>query len=214
MNSLQRTGFIILLLVFCAFTQHNPQNLHKKSVSAANRNVIKDCNFTLVEALKGVKAPRDILSKLTIVTVTYYSFDGKQHSGQLVISKELGKDIKTVFQKILEKKFPIAKVIPISKYNWVDTLSMKDNNTSCFIYRKISGAKTLSKHSYGRAVDINPFLNPRIKNGKSEPYNARYLPGKPGVFSGNNVIVNEFLKLGWKWGGSWKQSKDYQHFEK
>jgi hypothetical protein len=214
MNSLQRSGFIILLLVLCAFTQHNTKNIRKGNISGVKESIIKDCNFTLAQALKGTKAPKEILNNLTIVTVTYYSFDGRQHSGQLVIHKALANDIKTIFQKISDKRFPVSKVIPVSKYNWVDTLSMNDNNTSCFNYRKISGAKALSKHSYGRAIDINPFLNPRIKNGKSEPYNAKYIAGKPGVFSRNNVIVNEFIKLGWKWGGNWKLSKDYQHFEK
>lgn len=214
MNCLIKNGFVILFFVFSAFPQHNTQKLQKEKVYSVKETVIKDCNFTLAQALKGTKAPKEILNSLTIVTVIYYSFDGRQHSGQLVISKELEKDIKIIFQKILERKFPIARVLPIAKYNWVDTLSMKDNNSSCFNYRKISGAKILSKHSYGRAIDINPFQNPRITNGKSEPANSKYTPGKPGVLSNNSAIVNEFIKLGWKWGGNWKRSKDYQHFEK
>jgi hypothetical protein len=27
-------------------------------------------------------------------------------------------------------------------------------------------------------------------------------------------VIDIFKKYGWKWGGNWRSSKDYMHFEK
>lgn len=91
---------------------------------------------------------------------------------------------------------------------------MQDNNTSAFNYRKIEGTKTLSKHSTGKAIDINPFLNPQIKRGKTIPKGAVYNEKTAGTILKESWLVREFTKRGWQWGGNWKSSKDYQHFEK
>jgi hypothetical protein len=91
---------------------------------------------------------------------------------------------------------------------------MKDNNTSAFNYRVISGTRTFSTHALGRAIDINPFLNPQIKNGEISPEGATYNKYKWGTITANSWLTHEFYKRGWRWGGSWKFTKDYQHFEK
>ena len=149
-----------------------------------------------------------------MVEVKYYSFDGKIHQGQLLINKDLVEDIKEIFKSIMSVKFPIAKVIPVVRYNWNDEKSMEDNNTSAFNYRIVANTKTLSAHSTGRAIDINPKLNPQIKRNHYFPRGAKYQPDKKGTITANMLIVKEFVKRGWKWGGYWNSTKDYQHFEK
>ena len=115
----------------------------------------------------------------------------------------------------METKFKVNKVVPIVAYDWSDDASMADNNTSAFNYRFIAGTKRLSNHSFGRAVDINPFNNPVIySSGKVSPKGAKYKKGNDGVFSKDNPIVKEFLKLGWRWGGNFNSFKDYHHFDK
>jgi hypothetical protein len=173
-----------------------------------------DSNISLQEALKGKDAPPEITGSLVIVDVEYYSFDGLLHRGQLVVHKELEKDLKEIFEIIKEKKFPVEKVIPINKYNWDDDLSMQDNNSSAFNYRLVAGTNKLSNHASGRAVDINPLINPMIKYGKSSPEGAVYNPKAKGTITSKSFIVKEFLKRGWEWGGNWKNYKDYQHFDK
>ncbi len=173
-----------------------------------------DADYTLEEALEGSSVPFNIKENLRLVTVTYYSFDKKLHRGQLVVHKDLVEDVKAIFQYIKNEKFPVAKVIPIVKYHHSDEKSMHDNNTSAFNYRFIKGKDKLSNHSTGRAIDINPFLNPQITDGVSYPEGAVYNPKVPGSLSVNNPLVKEFKKRGWKWGGNWKSTKDYQHFEK
>jgi len=180
-----------------------------------NKNrIIIDSHITLSEALSGKEIPTTNTKNLRIVDVEYYSFDHRLHRGQLVIHKELAEDIKEIFELIKEKKFPIKKVIPINSYKWSDETSMKDNNTSAFNYRFVSGTRTFSAHSLGRAIDINPFQNPQIKNGKISPEGAVYSKFVPGTITKETWLIHEFYKRGWRWGGDWNSLKDYQHFEK
>lgn len=176
--------------------------------------MIIDSNLTFEESVSGLDFPEAIKKNLTLIDVYYYSFDNKLHQGQVVIHKDLADDIKEIFEQIKDEKFPVAKVIPIVKYNWSDSESMKDNNTSAFNYRVIKGTKRLSAHSYGKAIDINPLFNPYVKKTETEPEGAVYNPERTGTITAVSPITIQFKKRGWEWGGNWKLSKDYQHFEK
>ncbi|MFO7446640.1 MAG: M15 family metallopeptidase [Ignavibacteriaceae bacterium] len=178
------------------------------------QNIIVDSNYSFAEAVDGKNIPESILKNLVLIDVEYYSFDRKLHKGQLVIHKNLQKDILDIFKLIKEKQFPVAKVIPIVKYGWSDDKSMRDNNTSSFNYRYTKGTKVFSAHASGRAIDINPWLNPQLLNGKTIPAGAAYDSGKAGTITKKSFLVKEFKKRGWQWGGTWKSTKDYQHFEK
>lgn len=175
---------------------------------------IIDSNYTFQESINGIEIPKLLTKQLQIIDVEYYSFDNKLHKGQLVLNKKAIKDIKEIFEFIKKSRFPISKAIPMIKYEWSDDASMKDNNTSAFNYRKVKGQKVLSPHSYGMAIDINPLLNPHIKGSKIQPANAKYDIKEPGTIIRNSELVKEFIKRGWQWGGTWRSSKDYQHFEK
>lgn len=184
------------------------------SLSFSQEEIIIDSDISLEEALSGKDIPTSVTKDLALVSVEYFSFDGKLHRGQIVIHKKLAEEIKLIFSEIKQLKFPVEKVIPVSLYNWDDELSMLDNNTSSFNYRVVKGTKKLSAHSTGRAIDINPFLNPQIKRGKIFPDGAEYNPKKKGSLTQNSPVVKLFKKLGWQWGGNWRSTKDYQHFEK
>jgi len=181
----------------------------------ANNSIIVHSNMKLEEAIFGTKAPKEIIDSLIIVDVEYYNFDKKLCKGQLVINYTLKEDILEAFELIKKLKFPIAKVIPIVKYNWDDNKSMADNNTSAFNYRFIANTNRLSNHSWGRAIDINPFQNPAIYNdGKISPSGAKYDTDAEGTLTANSDIVKFFKSRGWRWGGDWTSLKDYQHFDK
>jgi hypothetical protein len=50
---------------------------------------------------------------------------------------------------------------------------MEDNNTSAFNCRDIPGTNEPTQHAYGRAIDLNPLLNPSVdSSGAFEPKNA------------------------------------------
>lgn len=198
---------IAVLFVICC--------LHVNAQTLQNEEeVIVDCNYLFEEAISGKEIPKEITRNLVLLNIEYYSFDYKLHRGQIVLHKRAEKDIKEIFEIIKEIKFPIGKVIPVVKYHWSDEASMNDNNTSAFNYRKVKGQKVLSFHSYGLAIDINPIQNPHIKRNLIQPSNAKYDIRAAGTILKNSRIVQEFKKRGWQWGGTWRSSKDYQHFEK
>lgn len=195
--------FALTLLILC-LTSFSKEN-----------DLVIDSRMTFEQAMKRSKAPKQVLDSMVLLDVKYYSFDNKLHQGQLVVNKAVEKDVKQIFDLILETKFKVNKVVPIVDYDWSDDASMEDNNTSAFNYRFIAGTKRLSNHSFGRAVDINPFNNPVIySSGKISPQGAKYIQGNDGVFTKENQIVKEFLKLGWRWGGNFNSFKDYHHFDK
>lgn len=177
--------------------------------------VIVDSHLGFAEAVEGSSAPLEIIDRLSMVDVLYYSFGGKRHLGQIVIDSDLEDDVFEIFSIIEELRFPLGSVVPIVEYKWDDHKSMAANNSSAFNFRVIEGTTKLSLHSLGRAVDINPVQNPVIyPNGVIAPAGAKYIPSGRGAFSENNQVVQEFLQRGWRWGGNFDQPKDYHHFEK
>lgn len=178
-------------------------------------DVIVDSSMSFSEAVEGSTAPEEIILNMSLVDVLYYSFDGKKHQGQVIVNRELEDDVYEIFNFIEKILFPIGKVIPIAAYQWNDYDSMADNNTSSFNFRVIEGTNKLSMHSLGKALDINPVQNPVVyPDGVVAPEGAKYLPPERGTFTADNVIVQEFLRRGWHWGGNFEQPKDYHHFEK
>lgn len=164
--------------------------------------------------------PSEVLENLILLEVKFYGFDSQIHDGQIVVHQDLQKDVAELFEFILEQKFPLQEVTPIVKYNWDDETSMSVNNSSGFNYRTIINTDKISWHGLGRAIDLNPKLNPVIvPNGSGEwkvtqPANGSYYIDEPGtLFAGHEVV--EFMKArGWEWGGDWEEYKDYQHFQK
>ena len=203
--------FLIILVYLFIQTNNYQMNLEK---TKHKQEIILDCNYTFEEAIKGIEIPNSISKQLTLISVEYYSFDDRLHKGQLVVNKKAAKDIEEIFNFIKESKFPIDKVIPAVKFNWDDDASMNDNNTVAFNYRKVKGSKVLSAHSYGMAIDINPLQNPHIKGKVIQPDKGKYNVNASGTIIRDSKLVKEFVKRAWQWGGRWKSSKDYQHFEK
>ncbi|MCY7375402.1 MAG: M15 family metallopeptidase [Pyrinomonadaceae bacterium] len=187
-----------------------------------SKRPIIDSKMSKKEVFDGLdpNCPPEIRRRQRIVKVKYYSFDDKIHQGQIVVDKDLVKDIKFVFEIALKEKFPIRSVIPIADERfrrngrWDDDLSMAANNSSGFNYREKTGGGSLSNHAYGRAVDLNTFQNPYIKGANVLPPGAIYNPDAKGTFTKDNPIVKAFMQRGWTWGGDWTSPIDYQHFEK
>jgi hypothetical protein len=157
--------------------------------------------------------------QLRRIDITYLGFDNQPHVGELIVHKDVVAEVISVFKRLYELRFPIEKMRNVSRYpNGEDELSMEDDNTSAFNCRGIPGSTSWSWHAYGRAIDINPLLNPSIdSDGTLEPKNAAvYLDRKridPGLLHAGDDAVRAFTDRGWTWGGSWRSPIDYQHFE-
>ena len=158
--------------------------------------------------------------RLRFVEIDYHGFDGERHRGELVVHEDLVDDVQAIFAELLSIGYPIEKMRTPEHYPGAeDELSMEDNNTSAFNCRGIPGSAVWSQHAYGRAIDINPLINPSISaSGKLEPTTAgKYVDRArtdPGLLHDGDPVVRLFAEHGWSWGGKWRDPKDYQHFER
>jgi len=154
------------------------------------------------------------------VEVTYIGFDGQTHRGELIVHEDLAAEVVAIFEQLLQLHYPIEKVRTVDNYPGADDeLSMEDNNTSAFNCRDIPGTGRWSQHAFGRAIDVNPLLNPEIdRTGAIQPKTAGpYLDRSrtdPGILHARDAVVRVFTDRGWRWGGDWRSPIDYQHFER
>jgi hypothetical protein len=152
--------------------------------------------------------------------VTYLGFDGQTHRGELIVHEDLAAEVVAIFEQLLQLRYPIDKIRTADNYPGADDeSSMEDNNTSAYNCRDIPGSGRWSQHAFGRAIDLNPLLNPEIdRTGAFQPKNAApYLDRTrtdPGVLHAGDPVVRVFTDRGWRWGGDWRTPLDYQHFER
>jgi hypothetical protein len=154
------------------------------------------------------------------VAINYVGFDGQTHRGELIVHEDLVTEVIATFERLHQLRYPIAKMRTVDYYpGGDDELSMDDNNTSAFKCRDIPGTGQWSQHTYGRAIDLNPLLNPYIDSaGEFQPKNAApYLDRNrtdAGLLHPGDPAVLVFTDRGWHWGGYWHTPLDYQHFER
>ncbi|MBQ7057361.1 MAG: M15 family metallopeptidase [Bacteroidaceae bacterium] len=162
-------------------------------------------------------------SELRYLQLSYYDKDSTEHTGELICNKHIANDLKEIFQELYRLRYPIERMQLIDDFDADDERSMQANNTSCFNYRSIAGSKKLSAHSRGMAVDINPLYNPCVKQRKDgtisiQPSTARKYADRskkwPYQITIDDPCYRLFIKHGFKWGGNWRSTKDYQHFER
>ena len=153
------------------------------------------------------------------VDLDYVAPDGTTQRGSLVVNKDYVDDVIAIFAALRQMGYPIAKMQTVDHYPGAeDELSMRDNNTSAFNCRPLPGSTDWSLHAYGRAIDVNPLVNPYIdSSGDLQPATAgRYLDRTleyPAMLKAGDPAVRAFTDRGWRWGGAWRNPLDYQHFE-
>lgn len=185
---------------------------------------ISDAVFRRMQGKSFKKGCSIARNSLRHVKVLHYTADGKILMGELVCSQHIAGDVTAIFLDLFKHRYPIERMQLIDDYGADDERSMTANNTSCFNYRVVAGSKKLSKHSQGRAIDINPLYNPCVRHrhngtqtvspqaGKAyADRNKKYIPYK---IDRNDLAYKLFKAHGFTWGGEWRSVKDYQHFEK
>ncbi|MBO0510416.1 M15 family metallopeptidase [Streptomyces beijiangensis] len=149
--------------------------------------------------------------------MNHWGFDGRIHTGELVVGKQAVRPLMYVFGRAFAAHFPIRRMRPMAKYGGSDTAAMNADNTSAFNCRAVTGDPTRrSQHSFGNAVDINTRENPYVdRYGRVYPASgAAYLDRRrkaKGMIRTGDVITTAMHAVGWKWGGRW-WAPDYQHF--
>ena len=157
------------------------------------------------------------LKYLRYLSIQYRGFDGKDHVGHLIVHVDLADDVLSVFQYLHKKyRFPIERMEPMYIFKGVDADALSSNNTSAFNCKGDTSA--FGQHSQGIAIDINPKINPYVKNGEVFPSGSeKYLSGSAlyqGKIKKDSHVYHTFINRGWRWGGDFHSSKDYHHFEK
>jgi len=162
------------------------------------------------------------LSELRYLRILHYDGEGVVRQGELICNKAIANDLLEIFKALFKARYPIERIALIDDYDADDERSMAANNTSCFNYRTVAGTTTLSAHSRGLAIDINPFYNPYVRTSAgriivspvtAQPYTDRS-KNFPYKIDRRDLCYRLFRAHGFQWGGAWKSCKDYQHFEK
>jgi hypothetical protein len=159
-------------------------------------------------------------SELRAVRVSYVGFDGRTHAGTLVVNRTVTTDVERIFRSLYVARFPIRRMRPISTYGGSDDRSMAADNTSGFNcrYAVAPGPRRWSVHAYGEAIDVNTVENPYLEGGRVLPPAGRAFVDRsryrPGMAVPGGVLVRAFASVGWRWGGRWTSSPDWQHFSK
>jgi hypothetical protein len=182
-------------------------------IGPALREVLIGRNWT-----PGCPVPID---DLRLVEVSHWNFEGEVRTGPLVLHTRVASDVLWVFKRLFRAKFPIeeiklaAKDRPMTPEDYWDR--SRRSVTASFNCRPATGSTTLSQHSYGWAIDINPLQNPYVRNDGSvlrhiaKPFRNRSLDRK-GMIHHGDLVVRSFARIGWEWGGHWHTLKDYMHF--
>ena len=163
------------------------------------------------------------LDGLRAVTVSYQGFDGRMHTGELIVNGEAAHPLRRVFRRLYEIRFPVRHIGFAKFYGPRRDRPKEGDVTASFECRQSvpspctggTSSGRWSNHAYGLAIDINPTENPYIGCGQSrdpatKPYRDRTRQRRGMI---GPRVISAFASVGWEWGGSWAgDTKDYMHF--
>jgi hypothetical protein len=158
------------------------------------------------------------LEQLSYVTVSFRGFDGRAHTGELMVDATQAEQFVGVFHQLFDARYPIEEMRITTRADLDAPPTGDGNDTSAFACRPVTGPgrTSWSSHAYGRAVDINPFQNPYERGDLVLPeLSSSYLDRanvRPGMLADGDDVVSAFKGIGWAWGGLWTRPVDYMHF--
>jgi D-alanyl-D-alanine carboxypeptidase len=163
------------------------------------------------------------MSDLRVLAVTYRGFDGRSHTGRLVVNKTAAPGLARVFGELYRLRYPIRHMRLADFYGPSAGRPRDGDVSAAFECRQAvpspcvggRGTGSWSMHAYGLAVDLNPVENPYVGCGQSRDPASRPFRDRsrhrPGMVTAR--VVAAFGSIGWGWGGSWAgNTKDYMHF--
>jgi hypothetical protein len=156
------------------------------------------------------------LDDLRYVTVSFRGFDGRAHTGELVVHRRVAAKVVSVFARLYRARFPIEEMRLVTTADLHAHPTGDGNNTAAFVCRAARGQTRWSAHAYGLAVDVDPFQNPYRRGDLVLPELASaYLDRadrRPGMILPGGPVTAAFAAVGWTWGGTWHSPKDLMHF--
>jgi hypothetical protein len=156
------------------------------------------------------------LADLRYLTVSFRGFDGRPHTGELVVNRRVAGQVVSVFARLYQAGFPIEQMRLVTTADLEAHPTGDGNNTAAFVCRAARQQRRWSAHAYGLAVDVDPFQNPYRRGDLVLPELASsYLDRgwvRPGMIRPGDVVTTAFAAIGWTWGGNWRSPTDLMHF--
>jgi hypothetical protein len=218
--------FILIVCTTVCYAQKAGDVIAAPSVQQMEKYfAVEELSDELLGRMRGKSLPEEkekwARETLRYVKVLHVGLDGKTHVGELVCNKLIAQDLRSIFLELYRNKYIIERMVIVDEYGGDDNLSMRHNNTSCFNYRVVPGTNHLSNHGRGLAIDVNPLYNPWVRGNKVDPiegrpyaFNRAKVKAPVPIITPTDLCYKIFRKHGFTWGGVWRSSKDYQHFEK
>lgn len=154
--------------------------------------------------------------QLRYVTVSFRGFDGRAHTGELLLNRSVTSSVVTVFRRLFAAGWPIEEMRISSQGDLSARPTGDGNDTSAFACRAVRGQKVWSQHAYGLAIDVNPFQNPSVDGRTVLPELAKAYTDRhrdlPGMITPGSLPARAFRSIGWGWGGNFRSKKDWMHF--
>lgn len=181
--------------VWCADSLSDPESL----LPLFRSEEIAECTK---QRMRGLSYPSNCTvpwSDLRYLFLPHYDGHGNIRIGEMVCNKAIAGDLIQIFRELYRQRYPIERM------------------------QLIDGSKRLSRHALGMAVDINPLYNPYVRtiDGRkvitpieAAPYADRSRRDIPFKITLSDPAYRLFRARGFRWGGSWRTRKDYQHFQK
>lgn len=156
------------------------------------------------------------IEELRYITVAFWGFDLKPHTGEIIVAQQVAEDVVWVFERLWDERFPIEEMRVISAAELDDPPTGDGNVTTGFVCRPVVTSGSWSQHAFGLAVDINPFHNPYHTGDLVIPELASAYVDRtfirPGMIIAGDAVTAAFEEIGWGWGGDWITISDPMHF--
>ncbi|WP_185839833.1 M15 family metallopeptidase [Amycolatopsis balhimycina] len=153
---------------------------------------------------------------LRYLTLSFWGFDGRAHTGEMLVNASGAAGIAKVFGMLFAARFPLEEMRVTSASELTAPPTGDGNTTSAFVCRPARGRTTWSAHAYGLAVDVDPFCNPYTQGDLVLPELASAYVDRsrvrPGMVLAGDATVRAFAAIGWSWGGNWHSPTDRMHF--
>ena len=139
------------------------------------------------------------LDDLRLVRARHWGFDGRVHTGRIVVHRDVARDVATVLRRLYAARFPIRRMVPVDAYGG-ERLPLDRGGQHLGVQLPcVEGTSRWSEHAYGRAIDLNPIENPYVSSDgttshrASRPY-LRRAPYRPGMAVEGGVVVRAFAR--------------------
>src|ERR671923_629432 len=102
---------------------------------------------------------------LRAIRTRHWGFDGRPHTGTLVVHASVVPQVLAVLRKLYAARFPIRRMRGVEVYKGSDDRSMAADNTSGFNCRRVYPGGPRAQHAHREAIDRQPLEKPFATGG-------------------------------------------------